>query len=148
MLPTKEWKRMLKKIPMLGVDGVVIKEGHVLLVERKHEPFAGCMTLPGGFVEYRERLEDAVRRETFEETGIKTKIIRLIGIYDNPKRDPRGHLVSTAFLLKVTGGKIKDSNETKNVKFYPLDRLPELGFDHEKMIMDALKIIRDKKKKR
>ncbi len=142
-LSRNEWKRMLKKMPMLVVDGVVIENNRVLLVGRKIPPFLGHNVLPGGFVDYKETLEKAVVREVKEETGLRTKVVKFVGFYDNPERDPRGHTVSAAFLLKITGGKIRGSSETKNVAFHHLNKLPDkMGFDHKKMVKDALKMLR------
>jgi len=56
--------------PSLTVDGVLIRDGAILLVQRKHEPFRGKWALPGGFVEYGETVEEAVLREFEEETGL------------------------------------------------------------------------------
>lgn len=139
--------KTLEKFPMLVVDGIVIKNGRVLLIERKKPPYLRHSVLPGGFVEKGETAEKAVVREVWEETGLRTKVIELTGVYSNPKRDPRGHIVSIAFLLKPTGGKIKETDEAKNTKYFIISRLPKrMGFDHRQIVMDALRIYRKRKK--
>ena len=88
------------KSPKLAADGIILENGKILLIKRRNEPFKDKWALPGGFVEYGEKVEDAAVREVFEETGLKTKIMDLVGIYSDPNRDPRGHIVSAVFLLK------------------------------------------------
>ncbi len=93
--------------PWLTVDALVPKDGKLLLVRRGRYPFEGMHALPGGFVEAGETVEEAVVRETLEETGLRTKVVRLLGVYSDPERDPRGHTVSVVFELAVAGGKVR-----------------------------------------
>ncbi|KAA0005606.1 MAG: NUDIX hydrolase [Thermoplasmata archaeon] len=132
---------MAYKTPSLTVDGAVIKNDMILLVKRKHQPFKGKWALPGGFVEYGEKVEDAVTREVFEETGLNTKIVDLIGVYSDPGRDPRGHTVTIVYLLEVVDGELKEGDDASDVKFFDLKRLPTLSFDHDKIIKDILRRI-------
>ena len=69
---------MSYKNPRLTVDGAVLKDNKVLLIKRKYDPFKGKWALPGGFVEYGEKVEDAVIREIYEETGLKTNINKML----------------------------------------------------------------------
>ncbi|GFO80751.1 MAG: hypothetical protein A49_03780 [Methyloceanibacter sp.] len=88
--------------PALTVDCVVFDPtGRVLLIRRRHEPFKGGYALPGGFVEIGETVEEACRRELREETGVCARDLRLVGVYSDPSRDPRGHTVSVAFLAQL-----------------------------------------------
>ncbi len=121
----------------LTVDAIIPYEGGIVLVRRKNEPFKGKYALPGGIVEYGERVEDAAVREAKEETGLKCKIERLVGVYSDPNRDPRGHFVSICFILIPVGGELKAGSDAEDVKVFKLEELPELAFDHEKMIKDA-----------
>ena len=92
----------LPATPALTTDCVVFdKRGNVLLIRRKHDPFKGSYALPGGFVEVGELVEDACRRELKEETGLDVGALRLIGVYSDPNRDPRGHTCSIAYLAHV-----------------------------------------------
>lgn len=127
--------------PALTVDAVLIENRRVLLIRRKNPPFQGKYALPGGFVEYGESTESAVLRELKEETGIDAKIIKLIGVYSDPERDPRGHTVSVAYLVKRISGDIRAGDDAEQAKFFLLNNLPDLAFDHKKIIMDAVKEI-------
>ncbi len=124
------------KTPKLTTDGAIIKDGKILLIRRKNEPFKGKWALPGGFVEYGEKVEDAVIREVKEETGLLTKIKGIFGIYSDPDRDPRGHTVTIVFLLDIIAGKLNAEDDADSVKFFNLNKLPDLSFDHEIIIED------------
>lgn len=124
--------------PSIAVDGILIKNNKILLIKRKNEPFKDKWALPGGFVEYGEKVEDAVLREFEEEVGIKAKIKELLGVYSDPNRDPRGHVISIVFILEGEGLP-KAGDDAKEAKFFDLNALPPLAFDHEKIIKDAMK---------
>lgn len=130
---------MRPRTPALTVDGIIISEQSVLLVQRKYEPFREHWALPGGFVEYGEKTEDAVIREVFEETGLRVKITQLLGVYSEPGRDPRGHTVTVAYLLEQIGGTVLAGDDAGDVKFFKVDELPALAFDHAQIVMDAFK---------
>ena len=127
------------KSPKLTVDGIVLKDGKILLIKRKNQPFEGKWALPGGFVEYGEKTEDATVREVLEETGLKTKINYLVGVYSDPNRDPRGHTVSIVYVLDtISDGELKSGDDACDAKFFDLNNLPDLSFDHEDIIKDVL----------
>ena len=126
------------KSPKLTVDGIVLKDGKILLIKRKNQPFEGKWALPGGFVEYGEKTENATVREVFEETGLKTKINHLVGVYSDPNRDPRGHTVSIVYILDMYNGKLKSCGDACDTKFFDLKNLPDLSFDHECIIKEVL----------
>ncbi len=124
--------------PKLMVDTVVPSgEGEVLLIRRASDPYEGQWALPGGFVEVGETLEDAASREAEEETGLKVEIVRLVGVYSDPDRDPRGHNVSCAYLARVREGEPSAATDAAEVSFLDPSTV-ELAFDHEKIIADAL----------
>ncbi len=127
---------MKYKKPSLTVDGIISKDNKILLIKRGNKPFKDKWALPGGFVEYGEKTEDAVIREIKEEAGLLTSIKCLVGVYSNPKRDPRGHTVSVVYSLKVLDGKIKSGDDACDARFFDLDKLPDLSFDHNKIISD------------
>ena len=123
----------------LTVDGVIIHNNGVVLIKRKREPFKDHYALPGGFVEYGETVEEALVREMEEETGLKVRPVKLVGVYSKPDRDPRGHTVSVAFLC-IGEGELKAGDDAKEAHVFPIDealKLP-LAFDHEKILRDAL----------
>lgn len=128
---------MRSKTPALTVDGVVFDDQSILLVQRKHEPFQGAWALPGGFVEYGEKTEDAVVREVLEETGLTTKIRLLLGAYSDPHRDPRGHTVTIVYVLEWVGGELSAGDDASSVRFFKQDELPTLAFDHAQIVKDA-----------
>jgi len=136
----------LDKKPVLTVDVVIYMDEGFVFVKRLNEPFKNFWALPGGIVEYGETVEEAAIREAKEETGLEVKLEKLVGVYSNPKRDPRGHYVSIAYLAKPVSGKLKASTNAKEVKVF--SQKPEkLAFDHEKIFEDALKILRITKRK-
>jgi len=129
--------------PALTVDGIVTIDGKVVLVRRGKEPFKGRYALPGGFVEYGERTEDAVVREVREETGLETKVKKLLTVRSDPLRDPRGHTVSVIYVLDRVGGELKGGDDAEKAELFSLNSLPELAFDHGdilKIYMDEVKV--------
>ena len=130
-----------KLIP-LTTDAIVIKKGKVLLVKRQKDPFKGLWALPGGFVNYGEKTEDACIRELFEETSCKGIIEKLIGVYSNPKRDPRGHVISVAYLVKTSDTHIHAHDDAADSRWFFLESLPNLAFDHKDILHDALQTIK------
>ena len=132
-------KNMEYKNPKLTVDGIIIDKNRVLLIKRKNEPFKGKWSLPGGFVDYGETVESAVVREILEETNLSSEVKELIGVYSEPNRDPRGHTITIAFLLHIKKGEVKSGDDAVDAKFFELKQLPDLSFDHEKIIDDAIR---------
>ena len=130
------------KSPKVTVDGAILKENKILLVKRKNNPFKNMWALPGGFVEYNEKVEDAVVREVLEETGLNTKIIDLIGIYSDPDRDPRGHVITAVYLLKIEKGSVKGGDDAIEAKFFDIGDLPDLSFDHNIIISDVIRRVK------
>lgn len=128
----------------LTVDLVILYNNGVVLIKRGNEPYKDCWALPGGFVEYGERVEDAAIREGKEETGLNIELIKLIGVYSDPNRDPRGHTVTAAFLAKGEG-KLRGGDDAREAKVFKFEELKHirLAFDHEKIIEDALKIMKE-----
>ena len=136
---TQRVKRQLKS-PILTVDGLLFEKGRILLIKRAIVPFRGCWVLPGGHVNYGETVEKAIRREMKEELGVSVSIRKCLGVYSNPKRDPRYHAVSVVFLLSKRKGEIKLNKEASDFMFFLPNRLPQkIGFDHRGIIRDFIK---------
>jgi 8-oxo-dGTP diphosphatase len=128
----------LPATPALTADCVVFDErGHVLLVRRANEPFKGAYALPGGFVEVGERVEDGCRRELSEETGLHVGELRLIGVYSDPDRDPRGHTCSVAYLARVGRAPVAAGDDAVAAEWVADWRREKLAFDHAQIIADA-----------
>lgn len=128
--------------PKLTVDVVVPSQsGEVLLIRRGNDPFEGQWALPGGFVEIGETVEEAAAREAEEETGLTVEILRLVGVYSDPDRDPRGHNVSCAFLARPTpeSGELAAATDATEAEFLDPSAV-DLAFDHERIIADALAV--------
>src|SRR5437899_7739162 len=102
--PSSE-RMMERSHPAVTVDGLVLVDGRLVAIRRGNEPFRGMPALPGGFVELGETTLEAVVREVREETGLETKVLRLVGVFSDPRRDPRGHTVTIADALETTGGR-------------------------------------------
>lgn len=134
--------------PMLTADCMVTNSrGEVLLVRRGNDPFKGCWALPGGFMEMDETIEHCAVRELEEETHLKVseKDLRLIGVYSAPGRDPRGRTVTAAYA--VSGKWIEESgkiavagDDAAEVRWWPLNALPPLAFDHAEIVSDGQRL--------
>lgn len=117
------------------------KNQGVVLVKRKNSPFKNKWALPGGFLRQgKETIEEAAIAELQEETHLKIKKsnLKLINIFSDPKRDPRGHVLSTAYYVKITRGKLlagSDASEVKVFKKIPKD----LAFDHKEILKQVFK---------
>jgi 8-oxo-dGTP diphosphatase len=111
----------------------------ILLIQRKHDPFAGAWALPGGFVDENEPLIDAARRELKEETGITLEVLEPFGTFGDPGRDPRGWTVSVAFFSIINAAEVnlRPADDATSAHWFPLTALPALAFDHDQIIATA-----------
>jgi 8-oxo-dGTP diphosphatase len=136
-----------RETPMLTVDVVALAGPapvrRVLLVQRAHPPFAGSWALPGGFVDERERVAEAAPRELREETGLRVGALDLLGVYDTPGRDPRGWTVSVVYIAQLEDEQVLVAgDDAGDARWFAVDSLPDLAFDHELIVADALARVR------
>ncbi len=126
------------KNPASTADIIVENEGKVLLIKRKNHPYKNMWAIPGGFVEYgKETLEEAAKRELKEETGLEALSLNLLGVYSEPNRDPRGHVISHVYVAKAEGN-LKNGDDTQMAKFFSFEETPKLAFDHDSIIKDYI----------
>lgn len=132
--------------PAVAVDAVVFgfngRELLLLLIQRGIEPYKGCWALPGGFITQDDKsAKDAVLRELSEETTVKGVDPIEFGTFSDERRDPRERVISIAFFALVNQyeySSVKGCDDACNAQWYKLSELPELAFDHRKIIDAAL----------
>jgi 8-oxo-dGTP diphosphatase len=135
--------------PAVTVDVVLVTREtspRVLLIQRKKEPFAGCWALPGGFVDEGETLLAAAQRELLEETSLTISELEQLFAAGDPGRDPRGWTISVVFLARGDARKLKPkaADDATEVKWFPLNELPPLAFDHAMILQRASTRIADR----
>ncbi len=129
--------------PALTVDAVVFGFDagalKVLLVERDHAPFAGRWALPGGFVQMEETLDEAVRRELEEETGLARIYLEQLYTFGAVRRDPRERVVTVAYyaLVKLSEHQIRAATDARDARWFPAASPPRLAFDHAAILAAA-----------
>jgi 8-oxo-dGTP diphosphatase len=140
------------KNPVPAVDFIIINDGDennnskILLVTRNNDPFKGMLSIPGGFINAGETAEDAMRREAKEETSLVVEPIAILGVYSDPRRDPRMHTLSVTFITRIVQGNEDASDDAAALKWveteHELDSLIEskrIAFDHSKILRDFKK---------
>jgi len=136
--------------PSVSVDCVVfgLDEGDlkVLLIQRADKPFAGRWALPGGFVNMNEDLDAAARRELNEETGLVCDFLEQLYTFGEPKRDPRGRVITIAYyaLLRRTEHIIQSGSDARDARWFSLHSLPPLAFDHDQILLTAHRRLQSK----
>ncbi len=130
--------------PLLTVDVIVEMEDlpgcPVVLIARRNPPLGWA--LPGGFVDVGETVEQAALREIAEETGLQIRDPRLLGVYSDPDRDPRGHTVSVVFAAPASG-QPHAGDDALDLRLVDPRRPPETVFDHGRILADYCQRCRD-----
>lgn len=134
--------------PSVTTDCVIFgfdKEGlSVLLVQRGIDPYKGCWAFPGGFLQMDEDAETGARRELLEETGFQTNSIEQFGTFSAVNRDPRGRVITIAYYALVRKGEVKGGDDAADARWFPVDDMPLLAFDHDHIFRKALHTLKEK----
>ena len=134
-------KKDKSRNPVPTIDIILSENSNsdkILIIKRKKDPFKDYFSLPGGFVNEGEKVEDAVRREAEEELLVKVEPIDILGVYSDPNRDPRGHIMSITFICKIISGELKAGDDVAELKWVGINSLEniKLAFDHSKILSD------------
>jgi 8-oxo-dGTP diphosphatase len=127
------------------VDAVIfrkhLKTTEVLLIRRGNEPFKDEWALPGGFVDMQETLEEAIVREVKEETNLNHVDLRQLHAFSAIDRDPRGRTISVVFWgVHYSKQEAIAGDDASDAKWFAIDQLPKLAFDHQEVIEMAIKV--------
>ena len=129
------------KNPIPTVDAIIQNSTSILLVKRSKDPFKNQFALPGGFVNEGETIEEAIKREVYEETSLEIHPIDVLGVYSDPKRDPRGHMMTVVFIVLIIKGNPNAGDDAKEISWIPIEKINdiEIAFDHKLIIHDYLR---------
>ena len=118
----------------------------VLLVKRGVPPFEGQHAIPGGFIREGESLEEAALRELYEETGVRNVFLEQLYSFGDPKRDPRGRVVTVAYYALIASNKLSlvAGADAAEARWFPTNDLPPLAFDHKQILDYAIERLRNK----
>ena len=114
---------------------------YVLLIQRGNEPYKGYWAFPGGFLNMDETVAHCAERELEEETGIVLTGMQLAGVYSDVERDPRGRVVTAAYTAMTTMPEATAADDAAAAQWWPLNALPKLAFDHDKILRDAKRVM-------
>lgn len=124
--------------PAATATAIAEREGKILFVRRKYEPYKGMLALPGGFLNYgQETLERTAQRELYEETGLRVRQrdLYLLAVNSSPKRDPRGHVIDHVYVALNARGEARANDDAERLEWRALREIPKrLAFDHAKAI--------------
>ena len=125
---------------IFGYDG---KSTRVLLIERGGEPYKGQWAFPGGFLEMDETALDCARRELEEETGLKEAYVQQLHTFSDINRDPRDRVVTIAYYMLVKTGNVKGGDDAMRAKWFPVNDIPQLAFDHDRILRMAISRLKE-----
>jgi 8-oxo-dGTP diphosphatase len=124
--------------PTPTVDVILQRDSKVLMVRRRKDPFKDRLALPGGFVNEGETVEEAMKREAIEETSLEVEPVDILGVYSDPKRDPRKHILSVVFIGIIVGGSEKAGDDAASIEWVKISDIQQqqIAFDHAQILHD------------
>jgi ADP-ribose pyrophosphatase YjhB (NUDIX family) len=124
--------------PTPTVDVILERDSNVLMVRRKNDPFKDHLSLPGGFVNEGETVEEAMKREAMEETSLEVHPIDILGVYSDPTRDPRKHIVTIVFVGIIVSGATRAGDDAASIEWIKLANIErkQIAFDHTQILQD------------
>ena len=125
---------------IFGFDGERLQ---VLLIERGIEPYKGRWAFPGGFLKMDETAEEGARRELKEETGLDSAYMEQFHTFSTPERDPRERVITIAYYALVKIQEVKGGDDAASARWFPLDEIPSLAFDHDYILRMATQRLRE-----
>ena len=125
---------------ILGFNGERLQ---VLLVERGVEPYKGRWAFPGGFLRMDETAEEGALRELREETGLESPYIQQLHAFSDPGRDPRERVITIAYYALVRLQEVQGGDDAASARWFPLDEVPSLAFDHDRILRMAVQRLRE-----
>lgn len=126
------------EVRALATDAVVLLDGEVVLLQRDHPPHEDGWVLPGGLVGREETAREACVRETGEEVDLAVEAVEFVGLYDDPSRDERGNVSAAYRCRPLEDQSPQPGEEARQVGTFPPDDLPVMGFDHARIVSDAV----------
>ena len=130
--------RVVYHDPKIAATCIVERQGGVLMIKRDNQVGFGLWSMPGGYVDRGEVVEEAAAREVLEETALQVEVKNLVGLFSEA-----GHpVIVVAFAAVETGGRLAAGPEAQDVGFFPLDGLPEMAFPRDQLILDKWQSIR------
>lgn len=126
---------------IFGFDGSRL---NVLFIRRGNEPYFGAWAFPGGFVKIDESAETGARRELMEETSLSTAYLEQFHTYSDPDRDSRERVITIAYMALVKLSEVKGGDDAREARWFPIDEVPHLAFDHDLILRDALAHLRER----
>lgn len=124
---------------IFGFDGTKLS---VLLIKRGVEPYEGKWAFPGGFLKMEEDAETGAKRELQEETGLEDAYMRQFHTFSAPERDPRERVITIAYYALVRMQEVKGGDDAAEARWFTLDKVPQLAFDHDRILRKAEQALR------
>lgn len=126
---------------IFGFDGTRLQ---VLLIERGLEPYKGKWAFPGGFMKMDESAEQGAKRELMEETGMKAEYMEQFHAFTDPDRDPRERVITIAYYALCKIQEVKGGDDAAKAQWFSIDEIPQLAFDHDRILRHALSVLRER----